>query len=481
MLLKDFTNKPRPVSKTALGLLLRASRELESTMRVFKNFTPSFMNATALSAVALLASSCGSQQYQNAATTQQVAAAGALQISPKVDVVLVEDDTGDMLVSGDDSGSAFAEVTTQVQNMLGSMASGGAGSWNYHFSTLRLTEVGQLTQATSSTQDPNWGSFWTAPYPGAYEGGYPSNEDALNPSIFTTFNETPGFGQYNGFVQTSNLNNSLEGAQPGLYSMAQNFKSSFSNTGFLRPDALLAVVIVSLANDNSYVNQCWNGNQQVPCDQILSNQCTTLPPVAGVTYAKGNAGACASGTLSLTTVENEMRQLKGSTQQLKIYSAVPLTNSYTSGSVCLGGHATPGPRYQQFAEDLGGQTYDVCNQPLSSILSDVAQNLTTTALDYITGYLLVGNATTNPNSGGVPNSSTIQVIKYPGGNTSNPEIIPQNATNGWTYVGFKSSQDTIILPVPSNYESGYFVQLNGSAQLSGSDTAAVTFKYQGAN
>ncbi len=430
--------------------------------------TQSMINASALLGITFLASACGSQQYANIATTQQVAAAGALQISPKADVVLVEDDTGDML-DGD-----YSQITTQVQNMMSTLES---ENWNYHFTTLRMTQIANVAQAVSSKQDPNWGSLWVSPYPGAVKGAYGTNEDALNPSIFSTFTETPGFNLYSGFVQYNEISNAQSGSQPGLYSTLMNFKNSFANTGFIRPDALLSVIFVGMGNDTSHVNQCWNGNQQMSCDEVSGvPTCTQAQmlaiPAGGQSFPKGNAGACASGAVSLSYFEQQVESMKSSVNQLKIYSAVANSNTFTSGAYCQDGFATPGLRYQQFASDLGGQTYDICSQSLSSILSDVAQNLTSTALDYIQGYILLSTATQEQSA---PNTSTIVVTKYPGGIASAGEVIPESATNGWSYAG-NVTEDTIVSPVSMNQETGYMIKLNGSAQLSGADYATVTYK-----
>src|SRR6185437_15456808 len=109
----------------------------------------------------------------NIATTQVNAAPGALQIKPKVDIVLVEDDTGRIQDN-------YNQISSNVQSFMNNLGSQG---WNYHYATLRLTTPEGVSQAASSTEDPNWanaagGSQWTPAYPGAPSGS--TNEDMLN-------------------------------------------------------------------------------------------------------------------------------------------------------------------------------------------------------------------------------------------------------------------------------------------------------------
>ena len=57
--------------------------------------------------------------------------------------------------------------------------------------------------------------------------------------------------------------------------------------------------------------------------------------------------------------------------------------------------------------------------------------------------------------------------------------VPQDATNGWTYAGYVSNVFAIDYPIPMDQASGYAIELHGSAELMGNDTAKVDFKPQG--
>jgi hypothetical protein len=76
--------------------------------------------------------------------------------------------------------------------------------------------------------------------------------------------------------------------------------------------------------------------------------------------------------------------------------------------------------------------------------------------------------------------SSIKVTRYNGGDASQATTIPQDAINGWTYVGSVSNVYAIDYPVPMNLSSGFAIKLNGSAKISGNDTTEVDFKPAGA-
>jgi hypothetical protein len=57
----------------------------------------------------------------------------------------------------------------------------------------------------------------------------------------------------------------------------------------------------------------------------------------------------------------------------------------------------------------------------------------------------------------------------------NGAIVPQNATNGWDYMGlqFAASLDPSLKIVDSNGSSGYFIRLNGSYKFNNTVGASV--------
>jgi hypothetical protein len=417
--------------------------------------TSKLAKALILGGTAWALTACGPPAFVSIATTNQAQAPGSLQIAPKVDVVLVEDDTGRIQES-------YGQIDTQSKSFLSSLDSQG---WNYHFTTLRLTSYGAVTQATASKQDPNWGSQWVSPYPGANI----NSVDMLSPSIFETLTG------YNGFLQPGQATNVLNGQEPGFLTMVQDFSGAFTGTNFLRPDAMLAVVMIGTGNDTSYVNYCHRADgKSVPCEQVTSTQCTSLNQAQPTGFPVFPAGqGCASANLSFNTYLSQIQALRPNPAQLKFYSAVASFNSASSGQqLCAGGFASPGTRYQQMAQALNGQSFDVCSQSLSSILTAVGQNLTTTALAFEKVYLVLRQQ---------PDPNTIQVVKNIGGDPSNQVVIPRDPNNGWEYVGFLNNQPTIDYPVPMDNESGYMIHLTGAAKLQGADSASIIFKTPSGN
>jgi hypothetical protein len=303
--------------------------------------------------------------------------------------------------------------------------------------------------------------------------------DQLPYSYFSTINygQIAGVPEYSGFLQQGQATNQLEGAEPGFLTMLQNAQGAFSNAAFkngtfFRPDALLAIVMVGTGNDTSYVNFCHRADGvSVPCEQVTNSVCSSLSQAQPTGYPiySATAPGCGSSQLSLNYFQQQLAALKPSSQQVKMFSAVASFNSASSGALlCAGGYATAGTRYQNMALALGGQTYDVCSQPLSTILPDIAQNLTATALQYQQNYVVLQQQ---------PNPSTISVTENVNGSTVS---IPQDANNGWTYVGL-TTQYTIDYPIQLNQETGYMIELHGSAVLSGSSSASVTFNTPGGN
>ena len=436
----------------------------------------------AMSLLGLLVTGCGSQQFVGLAQTQQTSGPGAVSIAPKIDVVLVEDDTGRIQ---DQYSSVTSAITNSQNGFIQTLDSEG---WNYRFATVRLTTYSPVTQAMAGKQDPDWGSLqWQAPYPGACthgQSGCTKPVDQLPMSLFSTlaYGQAPGASQYAGFLQPGQATNQMEGAEPGFLTSLQNFQGAFTNSAyaqtgtgdpsFFRPDALLAVVLVGTGNDTSFVNFCHRADGvSVPCEQVTNQLCGNLnqaQPTGYPIYPANNPG-CGSEQLSFNYYVQQFQALKPNPQQVKFFSAVASFDSASSGGyLCAGGYATAGTRYQNMAQSLGGKSYDVCQQPLSTILPDIAQNLTSTALSYQQDYIVLSQQ---------PNPATINVVENING-ASVP--ISQDANNGWTYVGM-TTQYLIDYPINLNQETGYMIELHGSAVLTGSDSAAVTFNTPGGN
>jgi hypothetical protein len=407
-------------------------------------------------AASTLLSGCGQQAFFVTSNQEQQAAPGSATIAPKVDIMLVQDDSGSMIAN-------YSQTSAQISTFLSTLQT---QNWDYHFTTAPLTQIQSVTQAIASYQDGNWGSQWVAPYPGAPQ----QNSDNLASSVFR---------QPSAFDWTVTPSNDAGGTENGFQTMFANLTYGVQNTGFIRPDAMLVVVMMGNGNDSSQINLCyrqdsvklpngtWSGIA-VPCAAVGAPACSTSFPASynSNIIPPPYAGACDNQQDSYNYYESGFANLKGAgnTSQIRFYADVAQTGADEAS--CLGSTAYIGSRYIQLANQLSGSSFDICTTQLSSVLSTIASNLTATRLNFQTHYLFISQA---------PNVSTIQVTRYVGGNTSDAVTIPQDPNNGWTYVGYVNNVYAIDSPTPMNLSSGYAIMLNGSAQLTGSDTASVTY------
>ena len=232
---------------------------------------------------------------------------------------------------------------------------------------------------------------------------------------------------------------------------------------------MTVIIVVGNGNDTSGVNYCKRSdNVMVPCEDEGHSLCvpTTADPIRGT----GSSTTCGSQASSLSYYQSYFKSLKSN---LKFYAAVANQNS----TQCLGGTSRIGYRYQQMAAALDGASYDVCTTSINQVVTNIASGLKIIRLAYKQHYLFVSQE---------PNPSTIQVTRYAGGDANQASVIPNDATNGWTYAGLVHDVSVLSTTTPAGLEvhmnnaSGYAIQLNGTAQLSGTDTSSVEYKPVGA-
>jgi len=355
--------------------------------------------ASLLGALAL--SGCGNQTTYDPVQSQLNSdSPGSSTIPSKVDIVLAVDDSG-----------STATIRNQLNaSLMGFMNTLQAQSWDYRLTAIPLTRVESLSQITTSRHDSNWGSQWTAPYPGAPQtGGVPAS-----------FFRLPGAFSIPNWQNTS-------GTENGLRNIGTFLKTASVQNSFIRRDALLATIVFSNGDDTS------DGNQTTwPFDPVPTVSANVLN---GIRNAKGTALA----------------------PTVKLYAAV---NTGGRGN-CLGADAYHGGRYMSAAAALGGESYNLCTGNFSQILTSMSSHLQGQQLNFTTSYLFLENE---------PNVASIHVFKNSNGTTVE---VPKNT--GWTYIGHRTNFPAVTLPVPMNYKTGYVIQLLGNAQLTGSDTATVTY------
>ena len=402
-----------------------------------------------LTALAALTAGCGQQAFQASASIEAQQAPGTFVVPPKVDVLLVQDDTGGVM-------EAFSQLNSQMPTFLTDLTQRG---WDYHFATVPLTTFRAINQVQASRYDGNWGSQWLAPFPGA--------------SLATLFGQVAAQAfrlpeNYHDFLNGSRLSNSLEGREPGFLNLRQQLRhSSMTSTGFLRADSMLAVLVVGNGEDTSGVNICPRngGNGNVACERAGDNY--GIP--CGAPGANP-APYCASAEQSFGTYRSFFQTFKANPQQIKMYAAVAQERS--AGN-CLGSHAFAGTRYSRMATDLGGTSFDLCEQPVNQILDSMADHLQGAKYSMRTEYLFIAQAPKD--------DEMFKVYRNPGGNTSAAVMIDRDPAhlNGWDYVGQVNDVFTIDSPAPMNRASGLAIRLYGTAKLMGNDTATVRYNPAG--
>ena len=113
--------------------------------------------------------------------------------------------------------------------------------------------------------------------------------------------------------------------------------------------------------------------------------------------------------------------------------------------------------------ELSGRFFDICSGTIASVLDTIQSELTPANINFRTRYLVI------PRN---PNVSTIRVVRHHG--TSSEEI-PEDAVNGWTYVGGPMTVNTIDFPINMNAQTGYVIELHGGAKITGSDQGEVQY------
>jgi hypothetical protein len=360
---------------------------------------------------------CGQQAYIATASQEALSAPGTFTVPAKVDLLLVEDDTGSM-------SEVFPQVKDGIKNVVNNLEAIG---WDYHLATIPLTTYRTLSQVAASHYDGNWGSDWKAPFPGAVQYG----PQTVSPYVFRKTDS------YSDAPTSVNYNNGLEpGLQNILYSLG-HIKGD--GTNFFRDDAMLVILMVGNGNDTSGISYCDRGDGVV------------IP--------------CGTST-SIDDIKTGLIGLKGNSALIRFYSIVSSV-TVNQSPTCQGNYAYAGTRYIQMANALNGKAYDLCSGGASAIptaLNSLASDLTSVRVALQTRYLPIAQE---------PDTSTIVVTR------SDKVVIPQSATNGWTYAGYLNGAYAIDYPVPMNQFSGYAIELHGSYKLTGTQNATVTYTPKG--
>lgn len=305
-----------------------------------------------------------------------------------------------------DNSPSFTNTMGQVKPQLASFLTNLDSRWDYRFVVLPLLSSKAVTSKYVVASDC---------------AGVPAGR-CLSPSQASTFNNDGGDS---GWINTVGYSGNED---PGFYYMYNNLVNA-GNAGFIRNDSVMVTMVISNNDDHTDV------------DTVVRPDGTRL---VTVDYTSAR-------TQNSYNQYNNAFQLYRNGQVRRMYSVVAF-GGYTD---CWGGGQTwMGKRYSDLAATLNGGSFDFCNNGLNNVLGDLSNQFQTIVQTIEFNYLVFPEE---------PDPATIKV-KIRGSE------IPQSASNGWQYVGYKTNQPTSFAPTSGNVRSGYMVKLNGSYTLKGTDT-----------
>ena len=415
-----------------------------------KNKSICTSSALAIVAATLaLLPACGKQQFQKTTNTVSASGAGAYAIPAKVDVVVFQDDTGSMM-------SAQAEMQSKAASLLQDLSNSG---WDYRFMILPLTQKRTMAagsvQIAASQQDLNWkneSEGWSPPYPGM--------DEMLADRVLNGFFARPyGYGYaptFSNWLTDGETHGTAGSVELGLKNITEELTGStrLNSIGFARNDALLVPIVIGNGDDTEtfgYGPSCSSspyGSYQYTHDCDKDNNYPVLHSYANqILSSKGNNVSKIRLFAAVSTIANR-----------------PLSSCY--GGDGNNGITHSGSRYQVLAAALNGRSYDLCTRGVSGIFDDIKGALLSVKQTYRQKYLFIAEE---------PVQSSITITKYIGGSASNAVSIPFDSTNGWTYAGYQTNLNAVDYPTPMFPQTGYAIELHGSAKLVGDDRADVKY------
>ncbi len=386
-------------------------------------------------------SACGPQVFVPSAVTSAQTSPGGMNIPPKVDIVMGISQNGTMK-------NIYTGINQEIPAFIQGLQTSG---WDYRFVTIPLSQYmpgsnpgfAPVAKRVSVSQyDATYHQYgsWISPYPGAD----PSNPAlSIFNSLFSPTFQIVGEDPAHNDGHETGLQNEMDFLNRADVNMANN--PDGTNQGFLRPDAVLAVITLSNGTDTSGGSwgPVWNGTGWSPTD-----------------------------TNFLNNFRSSLLALKSNNASLLKYFSLVAHNT----TVCRGYNSWPGSRYEQITSMINqntdctanGTCIDICNTQLSSALSSVAQNLQSARLSFEKNYLVIGSE---------PDVGSIIVNKIHNGVSTK---LAQDSNNGWTYEGYLTNQPTIDAPIAMANATGYMIKLHGSATLIGDDSSKITYTNNGA-
>jgi len=374
----------------------------------------------------LALTSCAKQEYQKVQYERTGLAVGFRYLPAKVDILFVVDNTASV-------NNAVQIMQSQLGNFVNSIQS---KYWDYHIAKMTIANPSPINQVLVNPEF-NTNRLKDGTYTSA-EGIVPSDRAVTSASSFSIL---PGIS-YGGSADETykNMYNILVDAKADKY------------TNFLRNNVPLVIILVT--NGVDY----------------------TVDP-------DGYGMITSTGTSKLLTYANQLISLKGSSNLVRFYP-IAAYRQYSSGCLTSGGTAWKGSSYFMMNNYLPGlpqydgasnELLNFCNSTsVTNVLTSIENDLKVTQESYVRTRLVIDEDFE-------PSSLNIAI--------DGKGIAANDAVNGWTYnasagvqtvctITHKRDQTTgIITPLTPclNPETGYVVELHGSARLIGSNQPSITY------
>lgn len=395
----------------------------------------------------MLLNACGPQPFVPASNGLKEGA-GYMNIPPRVDVVLGMSMSGTMR-------NIWPGIQAELPGFAQKLQDSG---WDYRFVVVPLHESGTYYQpmvqtmaatyninnsVSASMYHTNYVPFgtWKQPYPGA------TNTDPNLSLLSSLFSLT--------FVMPTSITAQNDGHEVGIKGLADfvtrgDVNTGASNSGFLRPDATLAMIVMSNDDDKSGPWRCkWDpisGSYPATCQDYNREWVAPAPD-------------------NIQTFKNQILAAKGGQLgAVKYYGVVAGATVYcrTTGAAARYGKRYGVDMVQAFGS-AQGKFIDICNNSIGGALDQIKNDIVAQKLNFRKRYLVLHSE---------PNAGTLKVVKHTA--TGDVELV-QGDPNGWSYNGGPQTVYTIDSPIPMEQATGYVIELFGTGRLSGDETATVTY------
>lgn len=333
---------------------------------------PLFSKIKILSAIAtLVLSGCGSGDPNFSILPDQDVFVNELELNNKLDILFVIDNSGSMSENQNNMANNFNAFITDF----------AALGYDYKIA-VTVTDAWRHLYVSSSTSKRNLVKFKdgisTDTNPANHTGLFVLTPDTVYPAGYPDL-----ISAFNRHIRQG-TNGS--GDERGLQSFVEALKNNH-NAGFIRTDAHLAIIIISDEEDFS-----WNGSTN-----------------------KQEANNGAGDYTNLYTIQHyldELVALKGTAPDIFSVSAIGIKPGDVACKDANGADGKYMQRVKDMVDATDGVMGSICDPSFANTLDEIQDNIGTLSTQFFLSRL--------------PNVASI-VVRI------NGVMIPNNATNGWTY------------------------------------------------